>query len=98
SSASEPDLGCVAPSDEDAGTRRLRWRLDDGLLSGKDRLEGGFEPAMCILERIDSAGNHVVLLEHLLHCAQLLPLELSGDIGHQQLVAELGHKNLGSSG
>ena len=60
-------------------------------LSGKDRLEGRLEPAMCRLQRIDAASKHVILPEHFLDGTRLRTGELSVNIGHEQFVAELGH-------
>ena len=60
-------------------------------LAGKDRFEGGFEPAMGFFQRVEAAGDHLVLLEHLVDGAGLLARELAVDIGHQQFVTELGH-------
>ena len=46
---------------------------------------------MGLFERIDAAGDHVVLLKHLVDGAGLLAYELSVDIGYEQFVTELGH-------
>src|SRR6476620_6140047 len=46
---------------------------------------------MRVLQRLDAAGNHIVMLEHLVDGARLLAHELAVDIGHEQFVTELGH-------
>ena len=88
----KPDCHRHAPSHVEPSRQRLR-RSDLQLLAGEDRLEGRLEPAVRILQRDDTAGDDIVLLEHLLHRARLPARELSVDIGHQQPVAELGHDN-----
>ncbi len=87
----EPAFGERVPRDEQARTLRAGLRHGVGLFAGEDRLEGRFEPAMRVLQRVDAAGDDIVLLEHLLHRACLFARELPVDIGYEQFVAEFGH-------
>ncbi len=90
----EADFAERRPGDEETG--RMRRGLGRGirLFAGEDRLEGRFEPAMRVFQRVDAPGDDIVLLEHLLDRLRLLARELSVDIGHQQFVAEFGHETI----
>ena len=90
----EPSLDQGVAWDEQARTVRHRLGLGVGLFAGEDRVEGGFEAAMGVFQRIDALGDDVVLREHLVHRARLFARELPVDIGNQQFVAEFGHDGL----
>jgi len=80
--------------------QKTRAKRDIGIRFGQIAAIAPSIPADRAVQRIDAAGDDVVLCEHLLHRASLFACQLSVDIGNEQFVAEFGHDGplLGPSG